>query len=81
MLTADLSKQCRQFIVAHWGKDGLRLVKEHPVSWVRHEANPHLKTLRRKDKHLPLIAMRGEVNRIVLQLSTESERNRTHAKP
>ena len=56
---------------AHWGKDGLEQVMERPVSWVRHEANPHLKLLRRKQKDVPLIAVRGDVNRIHLALSTE----------
>ena len=73
MLTPELSKKCEQFIKAHWGKDGLAQVKERPVSWVRHEANPHLKQLRKKNKGMPLIAVRGTVNRIELTLSTEKE--------
>ena len=73
-LAAELSKKCRAFVKAHWGKDGLLLVQERPVSWVRHEANPHLKTLRRKQKGLPLIAVHGEVNRVKLQLSTEQRK-------
>jgi len=68
---AELSKKCRKFVVAYWGKDGLVQVMERPVSWVRHEANPQLKQLRRKQKGLPLIAVRGEVSRIRLELSTE----------
>ena len=71
MATPELSKKCKQFVVAHWGKDGLTQVLERPVSWVRHEANPHLKLLRRKDKGVPLISVRGTVNRIELTLSTE----------
>ena len=74
MLTPELSKQCKKFVVAHWGKDGLAQVMDHPVSWVRHEANPHLKLLRRKQKkHLPLIAVSSTINRILLQLSTEKK--------
>lgn len=70
-LHADLSKKCRRFVLSHWGKDGLAQVQERPVSWVRHEANPHLKQLRRKRKGLPLITVRGSVNRIHLELTTE----------
>ena len=70
-LYADLSKKCKQFVISHWGKDGLAHVMERPVSWVRHEANPRLKVLRRKQKKVPLILVHGEVNRIHLQLSTE----------
>jgi hypothetical protein len=69
--TPELSKKCKQFVVSHWGKDGLEQVLERPVSWVRHEANPYLKQLRRKHKNLPLIQVRGTVNRIHLALSTE----------
>ena len=71
ILTPELSKKCRQFVMSHWGRDGLTQVMERPVSWVRHEANPHLKQLRRKYKRLPLISVRGSVNRIHLALSTE----------
>ena len=71
MLTPELSKKCKRFVMAHWGKDGLHQVMDHPVSWVRHEANPHLKHLRRKYKRLPLIAVQGTTNRIYLALSTE----------
>jgi hypothetical protein len=71
MLTPELSKKCKRFIMAHWGKDGLKQIKERPVSWVRHEANPHLKWLRRKQKNIPLIAVNSTVNRIHLALSTE----------
>ena len=73
MLNAELSKKCKQFVITHWGKDGLKLVQERPVSWVRHEANPYLKQLRRKHKGLPLIAVKGEINRIILWLSNEKK--------
>ena len=73
MLTPELSKQCKKFVVAHWGKDGLTQVMDHPVSWVRHEANPHLKQLRRKHKRTPLISVVGTVNRIHLALSTDKK--------
>ncbi|MBI3021539.1 MAG: hypothetical protein HYY90_04105 [Candidatus Omnitrophica bacterium] len=72
----ELSKKCKQFVISHWGKDGLEQVMERPVSWVRHEANPHLKHLRRKRKDLPLIAVRGSTNRIHLALSTEKKGGR-----
>ena len=75
-LQAELSKKCRQFVMSHWGKDGMKHVKERPVSWVLYEANPYLKLLRRKKKNLPLIQVRGEVNRIRLQLSTERRKPR-----
>ena len=71
MLNLELSKKCRAFVKSHWGKDGLKQVRERPVSWVRHEANPYLKLLRRKHQNVPLIAVRGETTRIVLALSTE----------
>ncbi len=74
MLTAELSKKCKQFVIAHWGKDGLDQVKERPVSWVRHEANPHLKALRRKHKRLPLIWVQGDIHRIRVGLSTEQKK-------
>ena len=70
-LTPELSKECRRFVVAHWGTDGLVQILERPVSWVRHEANPHLKQLRRKRKDVPLISVRGTPNRIHVALSTE----------
>ena len=73
MMTPELSKKCKQFVVAHWGKDGLTQVMERPVSWVRHEANPHLKLLRRKQKNVPLISVKGTTNRIHLELSTEKK--------
>ena len=73
MMTPELSKKCKQFVMSYWGKDGLEQVMERPVSWVRHEANPHLKQLRRKRKDLPLIEVRGSVNRIHLELSTEKK--------
>ena len=73
MLKTAISKECAQFVASVWGKDGLKQVKERPVSWVRHEANPTLKQLRRKDKALPLIAVEGTVNRIYLRLSTETK--------
>jgi len=56
LFTPEVSKKCKQFVVAHWGKDGMAQVMDRPVSWVRHEANPHLKQLRRKRKDIPLIA-------------------------
>ena len=71
MLTPEVSKKCKEFVIDHWGKDGLNQVMERPVSWVRHEANPHLKQLRRKRKDIPLISVQGTVNRIHLKLSTE----------
>jgi hypothetical protein len=70
-LSPELSRKCKQFVISHWGKDGLEQVMERPVSWVRHEANPRLKHLRRKHKDLPLIAVHGSTNRIYLELSTE----------
>jgi len=73
LATPELSKKCKQFVISHWGKDGLEQVMERPVSWVRHEANPHLKQLRKKQKDLPLIAVRGTTNRIHLALSTEKK--------
>ena len=73
MLMPELSKKCEAFIKAHWGKDGMTQVKERPVSWVRHKANPHLKQLRRRQKGLPLISVRGTINRIHLALSTEKK--------
>ena len=75
--TPELSKKCKQFVMAHWGKDGLAQILERPVSWVRHEANPHLKQLRRKQKKaLPLIEVTGTTNRIHLALSTERKGSR-----
>ena len=71
--TPELSKKRKRFVMAHWGKDGLLQVMDHPVSWVRHEANPQLKVLRRKRKGVPLIAVRGGENRIHLALSTEKK--------
>ena len=71
--TPELTKKCKQFVVSHWGKDGLEQVMERPVSWVRHEANPHLRQLRKKQKGLPLIQVTGTVNRIHLALSTEKK--------
>ena len=76
LLTPELSKKCKAFVVSHWGKDGLAEVMERPVSWVRHEANPHLKQLRRKRKDLPLIAVHGSTSRIHLALSTEPKGGR-----
>ena len=74
MLSAELSPKCKKFVISHWGLDGLAQVKERPVSWVRHEANPYLKQLRRrKKKPLPLIAVQGTTNRIHLYLSTEKK--------
>jgi len=73
LLAPELSKKCKKFVMAHWGKGGLKQVKERPVSWVRHEANPHLKHLRRKQRNLPLIALHATTNRIHLILSTEKK--------
>ena len=73
-LYADLSKKCKQFVMSHWGQDGLEQIMERPVSWVRHEANPPLKVLRRKQKNLPLLSVRGELNRIHVALSTERKK-------
>jgi len=78
LLTPEISKKCKQFVMTHWGKDGMKQVQERPVSWVRHEANPHLKHLRRKQKKLPLIAIQPETNRIHLLLSTERKRRTRH---
>ena len=72
-LNPELSKKCKAFVISHWGKDGLTEVMDRPVSWVRHEANPHLRQLRRKRKRLPLIHIRGTTNRIHLELSTEKK--------
>jgi hypothetical protein len=71
--TPALSKKAKRFVVSHWGKDGLEQIMERPVSWVRHEANPHLKQLRKKHKNLPLISVHGSINRIHVQLSTEKK--------
>ena len=71
--TPELSKKCKRFVMAHWGKDGMAQVMERPVSWVRHEANPQLKVLRRKRTTLPLISVHGDTNRIHLALSTEKK--------
>ncbi len=73
LLSPEISKECQKFVISHWGRSELQQVKERPVSWVRHEANPHLKQLRRKQHNLPLIAVRGTVNRIYLELSTEKK--------
>jgi len=77
LFTPEVSKKCKAFVVAHWGRDGMAQVMDRPVSWVRHEANPQLKVLRRKRKGLPLIAVRGGENRIHLALSTE-KKGRAH---
>ena len=73
LATPELTKKCKQFVMSHWGKDGLQQVMDHQVSWVRHEANPHLKLLRRKQKNVPLISVKGTTNRIHLALSTEKK--------
>ena len=73
MLNLELSKKCKAFVMAHWGRDGLKQVHERPVTWVRHEANPYLKVLRRKQKGLPLLFVRGTINRIEIHLSTEKK--------
>ena len=77
LVTPEVSKKCKKFVMAHWGKDGMAQVMERPVSWVRYEANPQLKVLRRKRKDVPLIAVRGGENRIHLALSTE-KKGRAH---
>ena len=74
LATPQLSKKCKQFVMAHWGKDGLQQIMDHPVSWVRYEANPQLKLLRRKQKGVPLIAVHSTVNRIQLALTTEEKK-------
>ena len=73
LLSPELSKKCKRFVRARWGQDGLQQIKERPVSWVRHEANPQLKALRRKHKRVPRIAVHGTTNRIHLTLSTEKK--------
>ena len=73
MLTPELSKKCRRLVVSHWGTDGLIQIMERPVSWVRHEANPHLKQLRKKQKGLLLLDVRGGLSRIHVALSTEKK--------
>ncbi len=73
--STELSKKCKEFVVAHWGKDGLQQVMEHPVSWVRYAANPQLKLLRRRRKNMPRIDITPSTNRIHLQLSTETKRS------
>ena len=73
VMSPELSKKCKRFVISHWGQDGLAQIMERPVSWVRHEANPHLKQLRRKRKNVPLISIEGTVNRIHLALSTEKK--------
>jgi hypothetical protein len=78
MLHPTISKKCRRFVLSHWGRDGLEHVKERPVSWVLYEANPHIKALRRRQKSLPLISLKGEPNVIYLSLSTERRRYGAH---
>ena len=75
-LTAEISKKCREFVLSRWGKDGVEQVMERPVTWALYEANPQLKSLRRKQKDLPLIAIHGESNRVRLELSTEKRARR-----
>ena len=75
-LTAEISKKCREFVLSRWGKDGVEQVMERPVTWALYEANPQLKSLRRKQKDLPLIAIHGESNRVRLELSTENRARR-----
>lgn len=70
----DLSPKCRRFVLAHWGKDGLRQVTERPVSWVRYQATPYLRLLRRRRKQLPLLTVRGTAQRTVVALTSEKER-------
>ena len=71
MLESELSAKCKKFVVTHWGRHGLTLVKRRPVTWVRHQANPQLNVLRRRKHNLPLIAISSTKNRIHLALSTE----------
>ena len=71
MLFLALSKKCKAFVKSHWGPDGLKQIKERPVSWVLYEANPQLKLLRRKQKGMPLLSVRGSASRIHVALSTE----------
>jgi hypothetical protein len=73
--STGLSKKCKEFVVAHWGKDGLKQVMDHPVSWVRYQANPQLKLLRRRQKGLPSINITPAKNRIELHLSNETKRS------
>jgi hypothetical protein len=69
----ELSPRCRRFVLAHWGKDGLRQVTERPVSWVRYQATPYLRLLRRRSKGLPLLRVRGTPKRVYVALTTEKE--------
>ena len=71
--TPEVSKKCRAFIMTHWGKKGLDQIMERPVSWTLYQANPQLKLLRRRRKDVPLIAVKGTSNRILLALSTEKK--------
>ena len=73
MLTTHLSEQCRKFVVAQWGQAAIKQIQDRPVSWVRHEANPQLKLMRRKHKNVPLIEVTASANRIQLHLSTEAK--------
>ena len=74
----QLSKKCKEFVVSHWGRYGLLQVQDRPMSWVRHEANPQLKLLRRKHKSLPSICVEADQNRIRLELSTERRKHGAH---
>ena len=76
MLTAELSKKCKEFVVAHWGRQGLTSIQQRPVTWVRYTANPELQLLRRRQKDMPLIKIQSTVNRIRLALSNERARLR-----
>ena len=76
LATPEVSKKCKAFVVAHWGKKGLDQIMERPVSWTLYQANPQLKLLRRKRKDVPLIAVKGTPNRILLALSTEKRGTR-----
>ncbi len=71
LLNVELSKKCEEFVKAYWGRDGVSHVRERPVTWVRHEANPHLKQLRRKQKQLPLLTVKSAPGKFRVQLSTE----------
>ncbi|MBI3323934.1 MAG: hypothetical protein HYZ92_01480 [Candidatus Omnitrophica bacterium] len=76
LLKPELSPKCRAFVISHWGRDGLKQVRERPVSWVVYRANPKLRLLRRKRKDVPLLSVRGEVNQIRVELSTERKGTR-----
>ena len=53
--------------------DAAEAIQADPAILQLIEANPPLKQLRKKNKGMPLIAVRGTVNRIHLALSTEKD--------